>query len=135
MNTGAPKLTILLWRGARCRCPQCGQGRLFKHWLAMHEHCGPCGLRYLRDQGDLWGYIIVLDRLAFILPLIAMLYFRLYNPHSIWFVIFAVGLLVTLFATTPHRNGICLGVDYFIRRKWGDLSEDGDSGPPGPMRP
>lgn len=97
---------------------------MFKHWLALHDHCETCQLRYLRNQGDLWAYLIVLDRLAFILPLIAMLYFRLYNPHSIWFVVFAVGLVAMLLYTTPHRNGLCLAVDYFIRCRWGDLAED-----------
>ena len=124
MKSPPPRLRTLLWRGIRCRCPQCGRGRVFKRWLTMHENCHDCGLKYLRDQGDLWAYIIVLDRAAFILPLIAMLYFRLYNPHSIWFVLFAATVLFGLIYTAPHRNGLCLGVDYFIRCKWGDLSAD-----------
>lgn len=123
MKETCPRLTTLLWRGARRRCPACGQGALYQRWIVMHDHCSHCSLKYLRDQGDLWGYILVLDRAAFILPLIAMLYLRLYNPHSVWFIGFAVGLVATMVYTTPHRNGICLAVDYFIRRRWGDLAE------------
>ena len=79
-------------------------------------------MKYLNDQGDLWAYLVAVDRALFILPLIVMIYFRLYIPDSIWFYILAAVLLFLFIWTLPHRNGMSLGVDYLIRRKWGDLS-------------
>jgi uncharacterized protein (DUF983 family) len=124
MTEAPPKLSLALRRGPRRRCPACGRGAVFQRWLTMHDRCSHCGLQYLRNQGDLWAYVLVVDRALFILPLVAMLYFRLYNPYSIWFILFAVALVGSLFSTMPHRNAMCLGVDYYIRRKWGDLAED-----------
>ena len=105
------------------RCPQCGQGKVFKGWLKMHDRCDVCGLQYLSNQGDLWVYLVAVDRALFILPLIVMIYFRLYNPNSVWYYLFCAALVAGFFYTLPHRNGMSLGVDYLIRRKHGDLMD------------
>jgi uncharacterized protein (DUF983 family) len=44
------KTTTAIWRGLKCRCPQCGQGWLFHHYLEQVEHCAVCGepLAYYR---------------------------------------------------------------------------------------
>jgi len=123
MREPIPTLRTVLWRGVRRRCPQCGEGRVFKGWIRLHDHCEVCGLQYLSNQGDLWAYLVAVDRALFIFPLIIMIYFRIYNPNSVWYYLFCAGLLVGFFYTLPHRNGMSLGVDYLIRRKYGDLSD------------
>lgn len=123
MNEPMPKLKTVLWRGMRRRCPKCGEGAVNDGWVKMHDHCPVCGLKYLADQGDLLVYLVALDRALFVMPLIVMIYFRLYIPDSVWFYILAAVLIVGFIYTLPHRNGMSLGADYFIRRKWGDLAE------------
>ena len=122
MDDPIPTLKTALARGARRRCPHCGKGRIFKGWLKLHERCEVCGLQLLNNQGDLWAYLVAVDRALFIFPLIIMIYFRIYNPYSIWYYVFCGLLLIGFFFTLPHRNGMSLGVDYLIRRKHGDLS-------------
>ena len=113
----APSLTTLLLRGARKRCPQCGEGPLFKRLNIMHEHCSVCGLKYLEDQGDLFGYLFVLDRALFILPLIAMVFLRLYVPNATWFYVVWAILMIGLVFTLPQRSGMSIAIDYMFRRK------------------
>jgi uncharacterized protein (DUF983 family) len=39
--------------GLLCRCPRCGQGRVFRGFLTVAEHCSVCGLALSRhDAGD-----------------------------------------------------------------------------------
>ncbi len=39
--------------GARCACPRCGRGRLFKGYLDVVERCDVCGLDLAAvDSGD-----------------------------------------------------------------------------------
>jgi len=59
-----------------------------------------------------------------------MIYFRIYNPNAPWYYMFALTLLAGFLYTLPHRNGVSLGVDYLIRRKYGDLS--GENSPQKP---
>jgi uncharacterized protein (DUF983 family) len=124
MQEPMPKLKTILWRGWRQRCPRCGEGRIYRGWVSLHDHCPHCHLQYLRDQGDLWAYLVAADRALFIFPMVIMIYFRLYIPDSNWFYVLVAALLVGFVYTLPHRNGMCLGADYLIRRRWGDLADE-----------
>lgn len=118
-----PPVKTVLGRGWRRRCPQCGEGKIYQGWLKLHDRCAHCDLKYLKDQGDLWGSLVVVDRALFLFPLVVLIYFRLNNPATFWFY-FSSGVIVFLMVyTLPHRNGVGLGLDYLFRRHWGDLAE------------
>ena len=112
-----PSLGTLLARGVRKRCPQCGEGRLFKRFNVMHEHCAVCGHRFLEDQGDLFGYLFVLDRVLFVAPLIAMVFLRVYVPNASWFYVVWAALMVAVVYTLPHRTGVSIAIDYLLRHR------------------
>lgn len=118
-----PKLRTLLWRGCRKKCPQCGQGKLYQGWIKLHARCSVCGLLYLPDQGDLWGPLLFLDRVLFIIPLIVVIYFRQFNSDPWWLIVIGGAMVLTLIFTLPQRNGMSLAIDYLVRRKAGDLSD------------
>ena len=79
----------------------------------MHERCAVCGLRYLEDQGDLFGYLFVLDRILFVVPLIGMVFLRLWVPNAWWFYAVWAAAMVALVYTLPHRTGISIAIDYY----------------------
>jgi uncharacterized protein (DUF983 family) len=42
-----------LYAGVRCRCPRCGQGKLFNGFLKLRDECDVCHLDYgCADAGD-----------------------------------------------------------------------------------
>jgi uncharacterized protein (DUF983 family) len=41
---------LLFFRAVRLRCPNCGGGPLFKHWLRARERCPVCGIRLARGE-------------------------------------------------------------------------------------
>jgi uncharacterized protein (DUF983 family) len=118
-----PGLKTLLWRGARKRCPQCGEGPLYRRWMILHESCPVCGLQYLANRGDLLGPLVFLDRVLFLIPLILLCYFRILDTSQPVLLALAGVLIFLLIFTMPHRNGVSLALDYLIRRKSGDLPE------------
>ena len=119
-----PELRTLLWRGFRRKCPHCGRGALFQNWIKLHDRCPVCGLQYLSNQGDLWGPLVFLDRLLFIIPLIVLLYFRVWNPNWFFFFLFGGIAIIALVVTVPQRLGMSLAMDYLVRRKSGELTEE-----------
>jgi uncharacterized protein (DUF983 family) len=123
MTEPMPQLKTLLARGWRRRCPHCGQGKIYKGWLEMNDRCPACDFKYLADQGDLWVYLVIIDRAVFLFPLVILIYFRLNNPDSVWFYGSSAAILFLLLYTFPHRNGVGLALDYYFRRNWGDLAE------------
>ena len=50
---------VMLWRGLRLRCPNCGRGRLFRGGYKMYEHCPVCGWRFEREEGYWTGAMAV----------------------------------------------------------------------------
>ena len=52
-----PGWRTMLWRGARKRCPACGQNRLFHRWFTISDRCPRCGLKFERIEGHWIGAI------------------------------------------------------------------------------
>lgn len=71
-----PPLGLLIRRGLRLRCPACGQGKLFRSWLSMHDPCQSCERKFDREPGYLLGSIYFnYGVTAF---LVVVIYFALY---------------------------------------------------------
>ena len=49
------------WKvGLRGRCPRCGEGPLFRGFLALEERCGECGLDYsFADPADGPAFFVI----------------------------------------------------------------------------
>ena len=47
-------------RGFMCRCPRCGEGKLFRAFLKIDDHCATCGLDYTPHRADdLPAYLVI----------------------------------------------------------------------------
>ncbi len=49
-----------IWKGIKCKCPKCGEGKLFEKWLKVTPTCKHCGeeLHHERAQ-DFPPYITI----------------------------------------------------------------------------
>ena len=122
MSDSIPPWKVLLARGLRRKCPQCGTGALFDRWFKLRSHCPVCGLKYLENQGDLWGILLFADRVLFMVPLIAVVLVT-QNSEVVWPYYFGGALAIALILTFPHRMGLSVAAEYHIRRSSGDLSD------------
>ena len=53
-------LVQAMWRGARCRCPQCDTGKLFTRYLKVTPVCSACGTDYTPQRSDdLPAYLVL----------------------------------------------------------------------------
>lgn len=41
-----------MWRGFRCRCPNCGEGKLYRAYLKVVDNCAACGEDYTHQRAD-----------------------------------------------------------------------------------
>lgn len=98
MNQQPMPIERSIMRGLRGRCPRCGEGRLFKGFIALRDACGHCGLDYgFADAGDgpavfvilIGGFIVVFAAL-----IVEVVYAPPYWVHAaLWIPLI---LLVTL---------------------------------------
>jgi uncharacterized protein (DUF983 family) len=54
-RSGAGARLVFLRRAWRRRCPQCGEGRLFRRYARLERECATCGLVYRRESGSQTG--------------------------------------------------------------------------------
>lgn len=66
---------VILSRGLRLLCPNCGQARLLRSWFHLHRACPRCGMEVARESGFTLGttsigYVIAL--FVVLLPLVVL---------------------------------------------------------------
>ena len=59
-------------RGARKRCPRCGERRIFDSWFTLKPLCPTCGLRFEREEGGFLGAMALNYAVAIIFWLVVM---------------------------------------------------------------
>lgn len=58
----ADGIWCIIKKGLRCRCPQCGQGRLLRGYLAPEAKCSVCAENFEKlraDDGPAWLTILL----------------------------------------------------------------------------
>lgn len=105
-----------LWAGARNKCPQCHEGRIFENYTKTHENCSSCGL-YLAGHraDDAPPYFTTLIAGHLTIPLLMEMQFRLAPP--LWFVFgFWGGILALLvWRLLPITKGALIGLQWANR--------------------
>ncbi len=73
-RTDAPPkrdLKEAMWRGFRCRCPNCGEGKLFRAYLKTRDSCSVCGLDFRHQRADdLPAYLVIVIVGHIVVPLV-----------------------------------------------------------------
>src|SRR5438105_15456154 len=59
-----------LKRGLRGRCPRCGEGKLFRAFLKVDDHCSACGQDFTAHRADdLPAYLVIVIVGHIVVPL------------------------------------------------------------------
>jgi len=114
-----PRLSVVLRRGLRRRCPRCGEGPLFRRGIQFHERCSVCQLVYLHNNGDTWMFIVITDRIPMLFG-IAALYFGFVASSWVGTTAFILAVATPMLATIRERQGLALALDYLSRVYLGD---------------
>jgi uncharacterized protein (DUF983 family) len=90
----------ILGAALRCRCPQCGKGKLFKGLLALQPACPVCGLNFGRsDTGDAGAVGIIMVLGAFVVGMAFWVEFRFEPPlwvHAILWPMVTIPLAILI---------------------------------------
>ena len=118
-----PRIRDVLFRGLRRKCPRCGKGALFRRWIEFETRCSVCNLLYQRNHGDIWMFVIIMDRIPLMIG-VAAVFFGFRSTTSLTAAIFFVLLVVPLIGTMPQRQGLALAMDYLSRVYFPDDSDE-----------
>jgi len=114
-------------RGLRCRCPRCGEGKLFQGFLTLRPACERCGLDFnFADAGDGPAVFVILIGGA-IVVFAALITEVVYQPpywlHALLWL--PMILLVTVAPLRPIK-GLMIALQYHHRAEEGRLEHRGD---------
>ncbi len=105
-----------LLRGLMCRCPACGQGKIFNGYLTVKSECPECGedLHHQRaDDGPAYLTILIVSHLG--APLLLAIYLA-YRPSAMSMLIgFSIGAVVMSLALLPRFKGAFVGFQWARR--------------------
>jgi uncharacterized protein (DUF983 family) len=108
--------------GVACRCPRCGQGRLFSGYLTLAETCSVCKLDLRKaDSGDGPAVFIILVLGAVAVGLLYLLQFVLGLPEWLTWSLLVILVLGGAIALLRPAKGIMVALQY--RNRAGEFGE------------
>lgn len=128
MKNNVTPTELPIGRGLLGRCPQCGEGKLFKGFLSLRPRCEHCGLDYtFADAGDGPAVFVILIGGALVV-FAALITEVVYQPpywlHAVLWI--PMVLLVTL---APLRliKGLLIALQFHHKAAPGRLEKKSDS--------
>ena len=113
--------------GLKCRCPRCGEGRLFSSYLKVADRCSVCGLDYSKaDSGDgpaifimfIVGFIVVFG------SLIVEVKYQL--PYWVQAVIWGPVIIGLPLVLLQPLKGMMVALQYYHQAEEAKLDDDDD---------
>ena len=115
--------------GLRCRCPRCGEGKLFDGFLKIAETCDVCGLRLAHEDAGDGPAVFVILIYGFLMAVLAVFIEFTYEPpfwvHALIFVPLILGGSALLLR--PFK-GVLVALQYKHRVAGFENEPDGPSG-------
>jgi len=103
-------------RGFRCRCPRCGEGKMFRAFLKTADKCSVCGLDFTPHRADdLPAYLVIVIVGHIVVP-IALSIETNFSP-AVWLQL-AIYLPLTFFlslALLQPVKGTVVGLQWALR--------------------
>lgn len=93
----------LVGRALRLRCPICGEGKLFRNWFMVHEHCPVCGVKFEREPGFFLGSIYINYGLTAVIATAAYIVLQFVYGYPEKQVLIGTLTFVVLFPLWFHR--------------------------------
>src|SRR6202158_4505639 len=105
-----------LKRGLRGRCPRCGEGKLFRAFLKVDDHCSVCGQDFTPHRADdLPAYLVIVIVGHLVVPLVLMIETNFSPPVALQLAIYLpLTLILSLLLLQPVKGAV-VGIQWALR--------------------
>lgn len=105
-----------MWRGTLCRCPHCGQGKMFRAYLKTAEQCDVCGEELSQHRADDFPPYIAITIVGHIIIFLMLHLDMTYHVQPITYVVTMLPLAIVLpLAMLPSIKGAIVGLQWANR--------------------
>ena len=103
-------------RGFRCRCPRCGEGKLFRAFLKVDGNCSVCGLDFSPHRADdLPAYLVIIIVGHVMVPVVLMIETSYSPPVALQLAIYLPATLIASLLLLQPVKGTVVGVQWALR--------------------
>jgi uncharacterized protein (DUF983 family) len=130
-TAAAPKrdLWTAIRRGLRCRCPNCGEGKLFRAYLKTVDQCDVCGEEIHHHRADdLPAYLVIVIVGHIIVPLLLAVEKGFHPPYLVHLVVWLPLTFGMSLALLQPVKGATVGLQWALRMHGFD-----ENGPADPL--
>jgi uncharacterized protein (DUF983 family) len=105
-----------MWRGTLCRCPHCGQGKMFRAYLKVADQCDVCGEELKHHRADDFPPYVAIVIVGHIIIFLMLHMEMAYHVQPITHVLIAVPLAIVLpLLMLPSIKGAIVGLQWATR--------------------
>jgi len=117
IDTEKRNLWQAIGRGAMCRCPKCGEGKLFRAYLKVNDTCPVCGEELFHHRADdLPPYISIVIVGHILIGAMLEMEMRFNDVNPMYYVATLVPLAIVLpLALLPSIKGAVVGLQWANR--------------------
>src|SRR5207244_10259504 len=117
-------------RGFRGRCPRCGEGKLFRAFLKVDDHCSACGLDFTPHRADdLPAYLVIVIVGHIVVPLALSIETNFSPPVWLQLAIYLPLTLILSLALLQPVKGAVVGFQWALRMHGFDDNSPGEISP------
>jgi uncharacterized protein (DUF983 family) len=103
-------------RGFRRRCPRCGNGKLFRAFLKVDDHCSACGLDFTPHRADdLPAYLVIVIVGHIVVPTALLIESNFAPPVALQLAIYLPLTLVLSLLLLQPVKGAVIGLQWALR--------------------
>ena len=103
-------------RSFRCRCPRCGEGKLFRAFLKVDNNCSACGLDFTPHRADdLPAYLVIIIVGHIIVPMILWIETDYAPPVLLQLSVYLPVTLIASLALLQPVKGAVVGLQWALR--------------------
>ena len=103
-------------RGLRGRCPRCGEGKLFRAFLKVDDHCSVCGQDFTPHRADdLPAYLVIVIVGHFVVPMILWIETDYAPPVPLQLAVYLPFTLIASLLLLQPVKGAVVGLQWAYR--------------------
>lgn len=118
--------------GLRCRCPRCGEGKLFKGFLTMADSCDKCGLDFsFAEPADGPAFFVMTGIGILVIAVFAWVAVVIQPPIWVHFVTVFPALIIGCLGTLRPVKAWLVAEQYIHKAEegqWASLGAHGEGG-------
>lgn len=119
---------LAMKRGLRCRCPRCGEGKLFRAFLKVNDTCPACGEALFHHRADdLPAYLVIVIVGHIVVPVALSVETNFAPPIPVQLAIYLPLTLFSALLLLQPVKGAVVGLQWALRMHGFDDSDSSDT--------